>query len=70
MDFEVFPHLRDAKDYFVANNIKVCGVEISNDSKSIVDHPFTGDTVFFLGNEGTGLLDVHKTICDFFVYIP
>lgn len=23
-----------------------------------------------MGNEGTGILDVHKKVCDFFVYIP
>lgn len=50
--------------------IRVCGVEIGEGSKPIQDHPFTGSTAFFLGNEGTGLLPVHRKMCDFFVYIP
>jgi len=40
------------------------------EAKSIVDKPFKGDTVFLFGNEGCGLLDCHKEICDQFVYIP
>ena len=54
-----------------------------DNSKSIVDHPFVGDTVFVLGNEvnsfiyiflyifkGYGLNEKAKGICDQFVYIP
>ncbi|KAL4494977.1 hypothetical protein ABPG72_015677 [Tetrahymena utriculariae] len=70
MQFDVFKNLKEAKQYFVQNNIKVCGVEITPDSKSVVTHPFQGDTVFLMGNEGAGLIEAHKKICDHFVYIP
>lgn len=32
MNFELFKNLKEAKQYFVANNIRVCGVEITSDS--------------------------------------
>ena len=70
LEYEVFGSIRQAKDYFVANNIRVCGVEITQDSKSVNSQPFYGDTVFVLGNEGEGLIDALKNICDQFVYIP
>ena len=70
LEYEVFGSIRQAKDYFVANNVRVCGVEITQDAKSINTHPFQGDTVFVLGNEGEGLIDALKNICDHFVYIP
>jgi len=35
----------------VENKITVCGVEIGEFSKSVVEKPFRGDTVFILGNE-------------------
>ena len=40
------------------------------ESKNIIDHPFNGDTAFILGNEGEGLTESLKKICDFFTYIP
>lgn len=52
MEFDVFGNLTLAKEYFVAHNISVCGVEITESSQSIVTQPFRGDTVFILGNEG------------------
>jgi tRNA G18 (ribose-2'-O)-methylase SpoU len=51
MDFAAFSTLKEAREFFVANNISVCGVEIGNESKSIVNKPFTGSTVFIMGNE-------------------
>ncbi len=70
LEYEVFGSIRQAKDYFVANGIRVCGVEITQDAQSINTRPFHGDTVFVLGNEGEGLIDALKNICDQFVYIP
>ena len=52
------------------NNIRVCGVEIGECSVPIQKQAFTGNTAFFLGNEGTGIIPVHRELCDFFVYIP
>lgn len=48
----------------------MCGVEIGESSKAVNTHPFVGNTAFFLGNEGTGLLPVHRQYCDYFIYIP
>ena len=48
----------------------MCGVEITDKSENVVKHPFKGDTVFLLGNEGSGIIDDHKKYCDHFVYIP
>ena len=51
IEFESFASIKAAKDYFVANKIFVCGVEITKNSQSVITHPFKGSTVFFLGNE-------------------
>lgn len=70
MDFHNFSSLKEAKEYFKENKIFVCGVEIGEGSQPIQSQPFKGNTAFFLGNEGTGLLPMHREICDHFVYIP
>lgn len=51
INFESFPSIQLAKDYFTKNKIFVCGVEITQYSQSVVTHPFKGSTVFLLGNE-------------------
>jgi tRNA(Leu) C34 or U34 (ribose-2'-O)-methylase TrmL len=70
MEFQSFSNLAEAKKYFVNNKIKVCGVEIGEGSRPVQEHPFQGDTAFFMGNEGSGILPIHREICDHFVYIP
>lgn len=52
------------------NKITVCGVEIMKEAQSVVTHPFKGDTCFILGNEGLGMNENQKAICDQFIYIP
>ncbi len=64
-----FATLAAAKDWFVANNISVCGIEIGGSSVDVTSRPFKGDTAFILGNEGSGMSDAAKAICDQFVYI-
>lgn len=56
IDFQVFSSIKTAKEYFLSNKIFVCGVEITNNSQSIVTQPFKGSTVFLLGNEVKFLL--------------
>ena len=51
IEFEAFPYIKADKEYFTLNKILVCGVEITNNSQSIITHPFKGSTVFLLGNE-------------------
>ena len=70
VEYEIFTSLKEAKDYFKENNITVCGIEITEDSESVVNQPFRGDTVFIPGNEELGLLPQLKEICDHFVYVP
>ena len=48
----------------------ICGVEILPGAEPITSHPFRGNTAFMLGNEGDGLNEKQKAVCDHFVYIP
>ena len=64
MDYTVFATLQDVKKYCNANKIAICGVEIIEGAKPIHEMPFTGDTVFMLGNEGSGLNEKQIEICD------
>ena len=70
LSYEVFFSIEDAKEHFIKNKIKVCGIEITKTSKKVTEHPFEGNTCFILGNEGDGLHPTLKEICDYFVYIP
>lgn len=40
------------------------------ESRPVHEQPFLGDTLFLLGNEGSGLNSTQISICDHFVYIP
>ncbi|KAG6587182.1 family trna rrna methyltransferase-like [Phytophthora cinnamomi] len=62
--------LKDCRAHCVERGIRVVGVEIMHDAKSIADQPFTGDTAFIMGNEGSGMNSAQVAICDDFVYIP
>ena len=55
MKMRVFPTIDDIRVYCTEKNIKICGIEILPQAQSISDHPFTGDTLFMLGNESYGL---------------
>ena len=56
--------------FFAHRGFKIVGVEIGATSKNVVSHPFTGPTVFMLGNEGAGLSEKQQRQCDDLVYIP
>ncbi|KAG7387172.1 hypothetical protein PHYBOEH_008346 [Phytophthora boehmeriae] len=64
------PTLRDCRQHCQERNIRIVGVEIMNDAKSIAEQPFSGDTAFIMGNEGSGMNSAQVAICDDFVYIP
>lgn len=70
IEYQPYQSLEECGEDLRKRGIKICGVQIGEGSKPIQEHPFTGSTAFFLGNEGTGMLPVHKKMCDFFVYIP
>lgn len=71
IDYEFFFSIQAARDYFKSKNIKIVGIEIGNNARSVYSpNAFEGDTVFILGNEGEGMTQNLKDICDYFVYIP
>ena len=47
--------MKDIKRYSSEKKIKILGVEIIEGAKPVNEHPFDGDTLFVLGNEGSGL---------------
>jgi tRNA G18 (ribose-2'-O)-methylase SpoU len=51
-------------------SIPLVGVEIVDGAQSVLENPFNTPIAFMPGNEGTGLSDRQKGICDSFVYIP
>lgn len=65
-----FESLVRLKEYLINKNISVCGVEITDTAVDVAEMPFKGPTAFIFGNEGTGLSDKQKAICDHYVYIP
>lgn len=58
------------KVFLTSKNIEVCGIEISETSEALGSARWTKDVAFLLGNEGTGLSEKQKTICDRMVFIP
>ena len=70
MPTRFFDSLSQVRDYCDTSNIKICGIEILPESRPIHEQPFLGDTLFLLGNEGSGLNENQIKICDHFVYIP
>lgn len=70
VNFEHFDSLTDARSKLKERGCSlILGVEIMDDAKPIESHPFTGDTAFIMGNEGHGMTEQQKAICDGFVYI-
>ena len=67
--FVIFNGLEELKEYIKKNNIFVCGIEIGKDCIPIQKEPFKGDTLFVLGNEGMGLNQRQKELCDQYVFI-
>ena len=65
-----FNTLKDVRDHCDTAKIQICGIEITPSSVPIQSQPFKGDTLFMLGNEGSGLNENQMAICDYFVYIP
>ena len=68
-EFIFFDNLETIKKYCKDNNISICGIEITDKSQPVHTKPFTGHTLFVFGNEGTGLSEKQKQLCDQFVYI-
>ncbi len=69
-EFLFFEDIKAIKQFCKENNIYICGIEIGGESKPIQSHPFKGNTLFVLGNEGSGMNHKQKEMCDHLVYIP
>ncbi|KAF1774569.1 Alpha/beta knot methyltransferase [Phytophthora cactorum] len=60
--------LKDCRALCQERGIRIVGVEIMHDAKSIADQPFSGDTALSWATSGMNSAQV--AICDDFVYIP
>ena len=73
VEFIFFEAFKECVHYVkTTKNADLCGVEIRNDAKNVVE-AFRGavrSTAFLLGNEGSGIHPAHAAQCDYFVYIP
>jgi len=65
-----FYKLNDAIAHYTEYNYELVGIEISSDSISINDLEFKNNTLFVLGNEGTGIDRGILDQCSYCVYIP
>lgn len=67
--FSQFPSTEEAVQYLraIEPNCRILGVEIESSAVSIDNDPFTGSTAFVFGNEGGGLSERQRGICDGFV---
>ena len=69
--FRRFDNLDDCRRYLKEmGDIAIVGVEIMDGAADVNTHPFSGDTAFLMGNEGTGLNDKQVEVCDQLVFIP
>ena len=82
----VFTHfftLQEARDYLGSDGFELVGVEIMPNARKLAEYtplPFlwglmkepwrTDNICLMMGNEGHGLNDQQKAVCDWFVYIP
>lgn len=60
----------EVQHYLHEKGVSIVGVEIVANARPITEAPFHGPCAFVLGNEGSGMSDTAKEICDYFVYIP
>mmetsp|Transcript_29902 Transcript_29902/g.52498 ORF Transcript_29902/g.52498 Transcript_29902/m.52498 type:complete len:220 (-) Transcript_29902:113-772(-) len=70
MQFVYFEKFGEAVEYLKKNNFKIYGCEIAEGAKNVVSRPFTGNTAFIFGNEGSGMNEKAMKACDEFIYIP
>jgi tRNA(Leu) C34 or U34 (ribose-2'-O)-methylase TrmL len=70
VEIEYFDTLEQCRAHCVERGIQIMGVEIDAAAERVDHHPFSGPTAFLMGNEGSGLSEREKEICDAFVYIP
>lgn len=70
-EFVFFDTSDQLSNYCKANDITIVGVEIGEHAKPVNSHPFKGNTLFVLGNEGVGMNQKQRDLCgENLVYIP
>ena len=65
-----FQRLDECVAFLKELGVPIVGIEIMAESTSILSDPFTRSMALMPGNEGTGLNDRQKSVCDGFLYIP
>lgn len=67
-----FDKIEECKNFLISKSVRLVGIEIMPQAKSILNDPFQeGVCVAFMpGNEGDGLSNRQKEMCDEYVYIP
>ncbi|MFT7561853.1 MAG: 23S rRNA (guanosine2251-2'-O)-methyltransferase [Flavobacteriales bacterium] len=68
--FRHFYIVDDAIHHYRHLNYDLVGIEITEDSQSINVKTFSSNTVFILGNEGSGIQEDILKRCDYCVFIP
>lgn len=70
-EFVFFDSSDQLSSYCKTNDITIVGVEIGEHAKPVNSHPFKGNTLFVLGNEGVGMNQKQRDLCgENLVYIP
>ncbi len=72
--FKHYNSIADAASYLRTEypNISICGIEIMESATSIASYHFQEaiNYCFLFGNEGGGLSQKQRDVCDKFIYIP
>jgi tRNA G18 (ribose-2'-O)-methylase SpoU len=67
----LFESLDEAKSYLFERNIPVIGIEITDSATPLPSFRFPSPRFALMpGNEGTGLNQKQRNICDLYVFIP
>lgn len=65
-----FETLTEMKEYMAERNVKLVGIEITDQSIALPEYKFPQNIALMPGNEGLGLSEKQIEVCDEFVYIP
>ena len=65
-----FPTAAEGVTFLRTQGARILGIEITPGAEKVDAHPFSGPTAFLPGNEGTGLAETQKALCDGFIYVP
>jgi tRNA G18 (ribose-2'-O)-methylase SpoU len=63
-DGKRFDTLQACRDWLTSMNVAIVGVEIVAAADNIESEPFDGSVAFLMGNEGSGMSEQQKAICN------